>query len=46
MTVTKIGGDGRRQGALVWCVWFQGANKMTESFPPEALELDTGPTIG
>jgi uncharacterized protein YodC (DUF2158 family) len=39
MTVDQVGVDGFDKPA-VWCDWFEGAKKMSDSFPPSSLRRE------
>lgn len=39
MTVSQTGKQQMTGKFLVWCDWFDGSKKMSDSFPPESLKL-------
>jgi uncharacterized protein YodC (DUF2158 family) len=45
MTVSQIGQRASTGEDSVWCVWFEGAKKCEDVFPPAALALDSEPAL-
>jgi uncharacterized protein YodC (DUF2158 family) len=39
MTVIYVGPDSMTKAPIVECTWFDGANQMNGSFPPDALQI-------
>jgi uncharacterized protein YodC (DUF2158 family) len=45
MTVAQIGQRASTGDDSVWCVWFEGAKKCGDVFPPDALMIEQEETL-